>query len=282
MKGKHQQGIRTSGMTLGQGWTRTLVSMTGMMLAVGLIHPPLGQAQVPPIDSPRDGNSRPAGSALRPDDWFPRRSERASSPPTLRSSNCFAISPNSLDGSTRSSAGFRAIVPPRTLAAPLPHNTHRSRPTIYVNLPPFQPGADTTATLLIENAHGGEAKKLSLNLASKTGVVGLRLPATMALETGLTYQWTLSLDCDPSSQTKAESIIVRKSGLNVPQGERADVKSLEAFAQADLWYDAIDTLVAMLRQNPEDPDLQAAWAELMQAEWVGLEELANEPPSPEF
>ncbi len=221
---------------------------------------------IPPVTPPTDGNSRPAG-AFRPSQWFPRRDQSPDG-----TSNSLRNTPTNGSSCFRAedAAKFQAIAAPS-------YATAREHPTVFIHLPPRLAGADRTAQFQVLDAATAQplTPPVELDLGNLSGVLGLRFPSTMPLAPNRSYRWILILECDRSAGTAVGAIIQRRTA-SVSQ-QPVNRATLEAVAQADLWYDAVDILVTMMRENPDDPTLRAAWADLMQADWVNLETLTDAP-----
>ncbi len=115
------------------------------------------------------------------------------------------------------------------------------------------------------------------------GVMSLTVPASAGLsplEIGKEYQWELTVVCDPANNDPAEERNNRTSmtgGLKRVQADpnlaiRAQQASPEErvalYQNAQLWYEAVGTIVELQRQRPTDRNLAATWDKLLNS--VGL------------
>ena len=114
-----------------------------------------------------------------------------------------------------------------------------------------------------------------------SGIISLSLPNSAQLEMGKKYHWYLSVICN--AQDRADDISVdgwiqrvkpnptlASKLAKVAPSQRAGV-----YAQADLWQEALTTLVEIRYSRPYDRGIAAQWTSLLQS--VGLENLSQEP-----
>ena len=100
------------------------------------------------------------------------------------------------------------------------------------------------------------------------------------LGAGKNYRWYIALRCDPEDRS-ADAVaigIVRRIELSADilrQLDAADPRQkIVIYAENGIWQDALSTLAAARRANPNDPDLAADWESLLDS--VKLGEIAAE------
>ncbi|MEL6136548.1 MAG: DUF928 domain-containing protein [Cyanobacteria bacterium J06628_6] len=119
----------------------------------------------------------------------------------------------------------------------------------------------------------GEPGIASLSLSADTGMPPLRV--------GERYYWEVLFFCEPdscSAELMAYGWLQRVDVDETLQHQLATLPLSEQVlvaAEAGLWFEATHALAALLRQQPDDPELQRRWIELLGS--VGLESLAGEP-----
>ncbi|NEO98293.1 MAG: DUF928 domain-containing protein [Symploca sp. SIO2E9] len=124
--------------------------------------------------------------------------------------------------------------------------------------------------------------KSSEGIVSSPGVMSLTLPpfANLSpLAINQEYQWQLSLICnsqDPSADVIVEGII-RRVPLDPILARRLQWASpqerMDLYAQREIWYDTLKTLLILRRDRPRDKELKTAWEELLDS--VGLQKIAQ-------
>ncbi|MCY7383854.1 MAG: DUF928 domain-containing protein [Microcoleus sp. CAN_BIN18] len=143
------------------------------------------------------------------------------------------------------------------------------------------------AEFVLQDDKGKQIYQTTLNINNSSGVIGISLPTNKnvsPLQIGKNYSWSIALICDD----KDRSADVFKRGIVRRVEVSADIRSqlqkaeprLKAviYAQTGIWQDALSTLVAARRANPNDVDLAADWKILLDS--VNLGEIAAEPIAP--
>ncbi|APB34539.1 hypothetical protein GlitD10_2210 [Gloeomargarita lithophora Alchichica-D10] len=123
--------------------------------------------------------------------------------------------------------------------------------------------------------------------SSGGGIGSLTLPATVApLAVGQEYEWSIAVQCgvdgmasEPDAWMIALGRIERVSPENpqltgaLTQANLGDYPAI--LAEAGIWYDALQMLVALRRQNPTDQELLLDWGNLLGK--IGFGAIANQP-----
>ncbi len=115
--------------------------------------------------------------------------------------------------------------------------------------------------------------------ADKAGIHRIKLARyKIELQPDVAYEWSVAIVPDPENRSKdvvAKGVIKR---INAP-GDLAsrvdkadDVERASAYAQAGIWYDALDTISDAIEANPNDASLRDRRASLLKQ--VGLSEAA--------
>ena len=173
-------------------------------------------------------------------------------------------------------ASFTALVPENKIG-----RTVSDYPTFFFYLP--QTEAEL-AELILEDESGNQIYRQDLPIKYVSGVIGVSIPANTnvpPLEVGKKYTWVFSLVCDPQDRSSdlLESGIVRRVELSadiLSQLENADPRQKTfIYAENGIWQDALSTLAAARRANPNEPVFQTDWESLLES--VTLGEIAKEP-----
>ena len=143
------------------------------------------------------------------------------------------------------------------------------------------------AEFFLEDEKGNLIYKTTLKTNNAAGVMSVSIPANKnvsPLQVGKNYRWSISLICDAQDRSgDAVAIgIVRRvelSGEILRELENADPRQKTViYAENGIWQDALGTLAAARRANPNDTDLAADWESLLDS--VKLGEIAAEPLLP--
>lgn len=164
-------------------------------------------------------------------------------------------------------------------------------PTFSVYLPPLAPESNPEIEFVLKTSEQKEIYKTKFNIKQGGGIVSFTLPNNSnlpAIELNKNYFWSVTLICDPiaiaergdNSGNKIVGGVIRRVTPNASvQQELAAGKSLRdraiIYAQAGIWYDALNNLAELRRRNPNDPVVVRDWYELLKS--VDMEKLAKEP-----
>ncbi len=175
--------------------------------------------------------------------------------------------------------GVTALVPKNKIG-----RTVSEYPTFFFYLP--QTKAEL-AEFTLEDPSGKQIYKQELKISNLSGVIGISIPANTnvpPLEAGKSYRWNFTVNCDSQdrSSDEIESGFVRRVELSADirsQLDRADSRQKTViYAENGIWQDALSTLAAARRANPNDAELAADWKILLYS--VKLGHIAKEPIVP--
>jgi hypothetical protein len=154
-------------------------------------------------------------------------------------------------------------------------------PTFFFYLP--QPNAEL-AEFILEDENGNLIYGQALTIKNLSGVIGVSIPANTnvpPLEVGKKYTWVFSLVCDLEDRAgdQVERGVVQRVELSADilrQLDAADPRQKTViYAENGIWHDALGTLAAARRANPNAPVLKTDWESLLDS--VTLGEIAKEP-----
>jgi hypothetical protein len=188
-------------------------------------------------------------------------------------------------GKPRFVRGQCGDLPQVSFTALVPENkrgrTVSDYPTFFFYL--SQPNAEL-AEFTLEDENGNLIYRQALTIKNLSGVIGVSIPANKnvpPLEVGKNYIWKFSLVCDPEDRSadKVESGFVRRVELSADilgELENADPRQKTViYAENGIWQDALNTLAAARRANPNEPVFQTDWESLLDS--VRLGAIAKEP-----
>jgi hypothetical protein len=157
--------------------------------------------------------------------------------------------------------------------------TISERPTVMVYIPAS--GAEE-AVFSIKDEAGNMHYNMTIPVAEKTGVIGVKLPADApALAVGKNYQWFLALkvngELSPSTPYVDGWIerIQPNAELTMAMQQRDPLKLATAFGKNGVWYDCVATLAAVQAAQPNDANITKKWEELLTS--VSLKEIVTAP-----
>ena len=193
-------------------------------------------------------------------------------------------------GGTRSGGSANSSCPMagKPLTALVPGNgfgvTVAPYPTFFVYMPAVSPQA---SPLLVEfelqDNSGDSVYKSIFKTNGKPGILSLALPTQAGLpplRVGEDYKWSFTLICQPDERSRditVESWVRRvdlNATLNNQLKQASPQQQVELYAEAEIWQDALATLVQLRRNYPNDAAIAANWERLLSA--AGLNNIAQE------
>ncbi|MEG4441770.1 DUF928 domain-containing protein [Microcoleus sp. AT9_B5] len=175
-----------------------------------------------------------------------------------------------------SQPGLTALAPKNKIG-----RTVSDYPTFFFYLP--QTEAEL-AEFTLEDQSGKQIYKQDLTISNLSGVIGVSMPANKnvpPLEAGKSYRWNFTVICDSQDRAsdQMETGTVRRVEISADirsQLEQADPRQKTViYAENGIWQDALSTLAAIRRANPNDAELAADWESLLDS--VTLGKIAKEP-----
>ncbi len=202
--------------------------------------------------------------------------------------------PRRTTGAGTRSPGSACPVAGKPLTALLPTNnfgvTVAAYPTFAVYMPALSPRTPPLPVeFLLQDKNGNDIYKANYQTSKTSGIVTFSLPSQaglMPLEVGQDYKWSFSISCRPNDRSADMSVegLVRRVELNPTLRSQlkqaSPQKQVELYAEAEIWQDALATLVQLRRDYPNDSAIATNWQKLMRA--AGLDDMAQESlvPSP--
>ena len=206
-----------------------LMSLGGNILAVNSQNPPK-----PPNTGTPSGNTRPG--TTRPETNCPQTS------PTLT-----ALVAN--NGSDLTSAEF---------------------PSIWFYLPYASAQVSEIEFFLFDANERRTLYHTSITPTEKPGMFKVSFPAQSkyALKLNETYRWRLNLDCQPDNTVEPDLVLdgwIRR--ISDSSSDNQSILNIQDYydkRDRGIWYDAINGLAELHFASPEDPEIEAAWSELLE------------------
>jgi Domain of Unknown Function (DUF928) len=156
--------------------------------------------------------------------------------------------------------------------------TSAEHPSFWIYVP------ETPAKRLILTLRENGSKPHSqtfFNIPETPGVTSLSLPnSTPALEIGKTYQWAVALICAEKPSPNDPMILSWISRIaSAPSTQPNPLEQAAVYGKQGIWFDALTALGQARRVQPNQPELQATWADFLTS--AGLQAVASEPLRPE-
>lgn len=175
-----------------------------------------------------------------------------------------------------SQLGLTALVPKNKIG-----RTVFDYPTFFFYLP--QTEAEV-AEFILKDQSGNQIYKQEFTISNLSGVIGVSIPTNKnvpPLEVGKSYTWNFTVICDSQDRSSDQIEIgtVRRVELSADirrQLDQADPRQKTViYAENGIWQDALSTLAAARRDQPNDTALKADWESLLDS--VTLGKIAKEP-----
>lgn len=184
-------------------------------------------------------------------------------------------------GGTRSSGSCPIAGKP--LKALVPSNrfgvTAAAYPTFFVYVPAASPqAAPQQVEFVLEDKNGNQVYNSTFKTSGMPGIMTLVLPARSGLpplQVGQDYKWFFSIVCQPDDRSRDITVDgwIRRVELNPTLSaqlkQASPEKQVELYAGAEIWHDALSTLVQLRRDKPNDSVVAANWAKLLSAAGLG-------------
>lgn len=188
--------------------------------------------------------------------------------------------PRTAGGGVRGVSCVSGSVP---LTALMPANslplTVADSPTLFWYIP--QSTAQEAKFVLMDDQKKEVIYQTRMPIPKQAGIVSLKLPTNKPLKVGKMYYWSLAIVCDAddsAANALADGWIERtevSQALMDKLNSGGDRARPAAYATAGIWYDALQSLVDLRRQSPNDPTLVSDWEKLLTS--VGLKSLVQQP-----
>jgi predicted N-formylglutamate amidohydrolase len=136
---------------------------------------------------------------------------------------------------------------------------------------------------VLEDKEGNEVYTANFRTSGTSGIVTLSLPTQGGLSplvVGKDYKWFFSVVCQEDDRSKDAVVegwvrrVELKPTLKTQLAQASLQKQVELYAEAEIWQDALATLVQLRRDKPNDSAIAADWAKLLSA--AGLDNIAQE------
>ena len=164
--------------------------------------------------------------------------------------------------------------------------TTRDRPTFWIYVPYTQAEA-RYGEFSLHNSEG-ELYRTRFQLTAKPGIIGVRLPSTVApLEVGKLYRWYVDVNCsvltssDDLSTPASLTGVVERVAFSTDLARKLKTTSqplnrIAIYARNGIWYDVVTELAQLRLEQPGNPVLKQAWHKLLCDRNVNLDDISSE------
>jgi Domain of Unknown Function (DUF928) len=184
---------------------------------------------------------------------------------------------NSQSDNSAASAG------PAALVAMLPQGfngtTIAAHPTIMVYVPE---SSAQTAVFSLKDDAGNMIYQQQLAVSGQAGLVAIALPSNApALNLNQNYQWYMALQVDGELNPSTPYVdgwiqrVAASPELTTAMQQSDQLKQAEVLGANGIWYDCVAKLAGLRASQPNRPDLDKHWAELLES--VGLQDVNQVP-----
>lgn len=174
---------------------------------------------------------------------------------------------------------LRALVPNTRFGV-----TVAGYPTFFVYMPaPLSRSSTLPVEFLLEDSQGKEIYKSTFDSSGKSGILTLDLPRQAGLpplRVGQDYRWSFAIRCQTNE--RSQDIVVEGwvrrvelgSQLQTDLEQASPERQVELYAQAEIWHDALATLIELRRDKPSDSAVADKWIRLLSA--AGLSDVIKQ------
>lgn len=164
--------------------------------------------------------------------------------------------------------------------------TKMEHPTFWFYVPYAKPALVDISFTLQDESNPGEKKIIYQNsqiaAASTAGTIRITLPkSSPTLAADRPYRWFLELNMGCTSGQRPIFVEgwIQRTELDRNLSRQIDratpTEKVSLYAENGLWHDALTTLASLRATNPQDPELNQDWQNLLNA--IGLGNLADRP-----
>jgi hypothetical protein len=196
--------------------------------------------------------------------------------------------PRRTEGGGTRSPEMSCPVVGKPLTALVPGNRFGVTVSAYPEFVVYMPGSSAESPplpveFLLVDKDKNTVYKSVFKTTGNPGILTLRLPQNAGLaplKIGEDYQWSFSIICqaDERSQDITVDGWVRRIELDAALKNQLQQASpeqqVELYANAEIWQDALATLIELRRDRPNDVTIAATWQQLLNA--ADLSNLAQE------
>lgn len=154
-------------------------------------------------------------------------------------------------------------------------------PTFWLYLPSLPKLRELTLTLLRERENGEQeiVYRTKFKITQNSGIASFHLPqAAPPLEIGRQYRWIFS--CGAIARYGAIKRVALKPEIEHQLEQATPRERVLIWAENGLWYETLTELAKLRYTRPQDTQLAADWANLLQHRMVDLDELIEKPLVP--
>ena len=144
-------------------------------------------------------------------------------------------------------------------------------PNFWVYVPNHPKNIKYAELVLQDEAEQKTIDRTRYTLQSTPGIVSVTVPSKPqnSLKNGKVYNWSFRLVCNSGNSFVVGGLVKRVS-LALAAND------YQSYLKNKIWYDALTDLSERRRRNPQNPSLKKDWADLLQANGVGLEKFTQE------
>jgi hypothetical protein len=126
--------------------------------------------------------------------------------------------------------------------------------------------------------------KTTFEIKNGPGIISYQLPEkSPALELGKKYRWRFFFFCNPASQADVLSVngvIIRESlnaELNNQLLKASALEKVTLYGDNGYWYEMLTEVIKLRRLEPNNPEINKIWSNLLQHPLVRLERVISAP-----
>lgn len=160
--------------------------------------------------------------------------------------------------------------------------TYSEQPTFWFYIPYRPEQISSLEFLLLDSSERNTIYRASIKLATQPGIIKITIPTApqYALALNQDYRWRLNLDCAPDTTVEPDLVVdgwIRRipADAQANNQDKAASSNYTAYIKNEVWHDAITDLAERHFANPTNPELNAAWTQLLRN--LGLTDISDSP-----
>lgn len=150
--------------------------------------------------------------------------------------------------------------------------TASSQPSLHFVVATFSEPHNTKFSL--RDAAGKKVYEEAIAIEKDQEILSVQIPEN-SLQADQNYRWQFTVVCDPENSAEnivlngwlqqSDQALVDQGSLTSERGLEESLELVRTYKEAELWSDAVSSLVALRQQYPEERLVRAEWADLLRS-----------------
>ncbi len=150
--------------------------------------------------------------------------------------------------------------------------TASSQPSLHFVVSTFSEPYNTKFSL--QDAAGNKVYEEAIAIEKDQEILSVQIPEN-SLQANQNYRWRFTVVCDPESSAEnivlngwlqqSDQALVARGNLSSEHGLEENLELVRTYKEAELWSDAVSSMVTLRQQYPEERLVKAEWADLLRS-----------------